>query len=236
MSFDRWWYYYCLWWVNFGWLQGAHQACLSPSSSAGRGEKMVKNLVHWDKGSLIKKSNGRVQKQSKTRGALFSVSHQQVISSHSLGSRALVCIGVSLEDKFLNNECPLLSFYCWTQSHIGWNILLVILSELPQLCPLPSSPPPPVKQPLVGKEGLERQPWCCVSPSQQQPKHGCVGSTLLTLCTEHSTVRAAARKGNTIPAWHKALARVSTHHQQLPQACVTLPRLCDVPQCRRDWE
>jgi len=37
---------------------------------------------------------------------LFSTSHQQVISSHFLGSRASIHVAVALKDKSHNNECP----------------------------------------------------------------------------------------------------------------------------------
>jgi len=32
------------------------------------------------------------------------------MASHFLGSRASVCVGVALEDKCLNNECPYSSY------------------------------------------------------------------------------------------------------------------------------
>jgi len=40
----------------------------------------------------------------------ISTSHQQVMSSHLLGSRASVHIVIASEDKCLDNECPPLAF------------------------------------------------------------------------------------------------------------------------------
>jgi len=90
-----------------------------------------------DKGSLMKKSKNCAQKQSKKK-VLFSTSHQQVMSSCFLGSRASVHIVVASEDKHLNSECPPLplSWYRWAQCHMAWTIPLIGLG--PSLLPVPS--------------------------------------------------------------------------------------------------
>jgi len=58
-----------------------------------------------DKGSLIKQKQSCMGKQMKSKD-LFSTSHQQVMSSHFLGSRASVRVAAALEDKCHNKECP----------------------------------------------------------------------------------------------------------------------------------
>lgn len=47
-----------------------------------------------------------MQKQRKTKGDLFSTSHQQMTFSYYLGHRALACVEVCLEEMYLNNENP----------------------------------------------------------------------------------------------------------------------------------
>lgn len=59
---------------------------------------------------------------------------------------------------------------------LAWNIPLVILSQLPRLCPLPTSCPPPAC--LLRKHtGKKKKPCHCASTAQQQLDTG----VLLTL-------------------------------------------------------
>lgn len=63
-----------------------------------------------------------MQKQGKTKGDLFSTSHQQMISSYSLGSRALACVGVCLEEIHLNNENPPIFLLDFSDEHeVTWH-------------------------------------------------------------------------------------------------------------------
>ena len=68
-----------------------------------------------------------------------------------------------------------LSFYCWACCYMVRDILVVSWGRLSWPRPLPASCPPPGYW-LFGKE---RQPWCCASTGQQQPKVWCVINTIL---------------------------------------------------------
>ena len=63
----------------------------------------------------------------------------------------------------------------------------VLAVSPPRILPTPS---------LLGERGgmLERQPCCCASTAQQQPKHWCVSNIFLATNTKHSTMRAAIGK------------------------------------------
>ena len=52
--------------------------------------------------------------------------------------------------------------------------------------------PTPILLAFMGK-GVERKPWCCASPVQQQPNQWCVTNTVLATTGKHSTVLAAVR-------------------------------------------
>ena len=130
---------------------------------------------------------------------LFSTSHQQAMSGHFLVSRASVRVVVAPEDKNDPFCLPLLSFYIWADV-IWYGICLVSLGQLSWLCPFPRSCPAPACHWWGGAKILERQPWCCASTGQQQPKHWCVINTFLATSTEHSTIRAAMGRINSISA------------------------------------
>lgn len=132
---------------------------------------------------------------------VLSTSHQQVMSSHFLGSRALVNAVVALEEKSLNNEytairSPALlhspiSFYCWPQHPVVWSVWVSCPSWVP-------SQPLVHPQPTGGE--LERQPWCCVRTTQQYPKHCCGIHIIAATNTKQSTIQAVVRKVIFIPA------------------------------------
>ena len=118
------------------------------------------------------------------------------MSRHLLESKASA--QVPWRDQRHDHECPCflflsLSFYCWAQWHVVWNIPLVSLGQRSWLCPLSTSCPP------LGEEA--RAPQCCAGAVQQQPKHRCVINTVLGTNPKHSTIQAAMRKVNSIPAW-----------------------------------
>lgn len=71
----------------------------------GEQNKMKNNLMGKDKGSLIKK----VPRKQRETKYLFSISHEQAMTRHFLGSRTSVYIVLALEDK-CNNKCSLSSF------------------------------------------------------------------------------------------------------------------------------
>lgn len=170
----------------------------------GQGEsKMEENLWVNIKGSLIKqKKKLHMQKQRKPKD-LFSTSNQQAVSSHSLGSRASVCIAISLEDKHLGKKCfslPLsLTFYCWADiTWYGISLWAVWVS-----CPRYVASKNCAYYLLTAeRKRLKRLCWCCVSSSQQQLKRWCVINTFLAASTgyKHSTVRAAMWKINSTSA------------------------------------
>lgn len=70
---------------------------LTPPPQQDTGRKQNKKCVGQDKSSLMKKATHG--NKSKAKKELFSISHQQAISSHFLGSR----VSVALQDKDLNN-------------------------------------------------------------------------------------------------------------------------------------
>lgn len=48
---------------------------------------------------------GKTKKNNNKK--IYSTSYQQVMTSHFLGSGALVCTAVPSENKYLNNKCPI---------------------------------------------------------------------------------------------------------------------------------
>lgn len=103
-----------------------------------------------------------------------------------------------------------LSFYCWAQRHPVWSISLVSLVQLSWLCPLPTSCPPPAHWPLGWSwRGSLDAPTG--STGQQRTTHWCLINSVTATNTKHSTMRAAIKKVNFIPA------RPSTHIQNIPR-------------------
>lgn len=86
-----------------------------------------------------------------------------------------------------------------TWRYMVWNISLVSGGQLSPLCPLPAPWPPPAYS-LWGAEQEQRRPWRCTSTAQEQLKHCCVINTGLVADLQHSTVRAAVKKMNSLPA------------------------------------
>lgn len=115
-----------------------------------------------DKGILIR--NAKDMHGSKAKRGIYSVfliSRKK--SSHFLGSKALTCVGIPLEDKCHSHEfllCHLsLSFYCRAWHYVVCNTLFNSLDPYP----LPTSFHPQLTS-LWGLRGqVERQPWCCAS-------------------------------------------------------------------------
>jgi len=107
-----------MWWIDLDRTPGVRPAALSLLFSAGLGrgggeevrKKGRKKLVGQDNGNLLKQKQRQCAKQRKTK-YLFSISHQQMMSSHFLGSGALVHTAVAPGDKSHNNKChpPLLA-------------------------------------------------------------------------------------------------------------------------------
>lgn len=71
--------------------------------------------------------------------------------------------------------------------------------QLSQLCSLPTLFSPSADL-LWGQHENQRRSWCCVSTAQQQPNHPCLISTVLVSRLNHSTIQAALKKFNLIPA------------------------------------
>lgn len=124
-----------------------------------------------DKGSLIKKSKGHVQKQEEK----YLLCYQQVILS-SWEARSQYT-EVALEDKHLNNKtspspCILLAFT--VPLVIGYPLGLfgsaVLATSPPKLSPTSS--------PVAFGRRLERQPWGCTCTAQHQLKHWCIINNL----------------------------------------------------------
>lgn len=124
----------------------AHQMPIKPLSysfsSAGQERKQSEKLTGQYKGHLINTSKDQMWKQEKILLNFFSVSHQQLISIHLLGSMVLVCAVVALEDKRLSNGwVPPLpsSFFLAFNAEQKYGMALAILDQLSWLCPLPAS-------------------------------------------------------------------------------------------------
>lgn len=109
------------WWAALGWLAGTHPAALflHPFSRAEGENKMKiswigRKAVQWKKKKKKAKAAGGSKAKKKKRD-LFASFHQQMMSSHFLGSKALVHRTVASEDESINKNvaCLLsLSFYC----------------------------------------------------------------------------------------------------------------------------
>lgn len=78
-----------------------------------------------------------------------------------------------------------------------WNIPLFILSQLSQLCVLPTSCIPPAY--LLSQRVQNQKLWHCASTVQQEQKHWCVTNTIVVINLKQSTVWVAMKKINFQP-------------------------------------
>lgn len=114
----------------------------------------VRKLVGWGKDSLIKKEKAACASKEKWK-----------IHSPLPINRLHHVLTVTWEDKYRNSKhFPLLfltlpSFYCWAQHHMVRDISLVILGQMSQLGPLPTSCPSPAYS-LVRQCEKQKRPGC----------------------------------------------------------------------------
>jgi len=98
---------------------------------------------------------------------------------------------------------------------VAWTIPL---DDLRQLSP-PASRPPSAYS-LWGQGEKQRWPSCCTNTLQQQLKHWCVIGIVLVTNLKHSTIWAAMKKVNSIPARPSAIYSASNQLQWSYSFCV----------------
>jgi len=87
-----------------------------------------------------------------------------------------------------------LSFYCLAWHHMVWDLPLVILGQLPWLCPRSSFCTP--SSPVAGQSNRLKSFWVCVSTALQQPKYQYAITTLSIKNPKYSTTWAFTKKIN----------------------------------------
>lgn len=108
----------------------------TPPTQLDRGRKSNGKKLWVEIKAVSRKKRSYVEAKE---NIIFSTSHQQTMSSHFLGSRASAQVAVALEEKHLHNKCPPPPpFSSLLLTPDG----MVILGQLSQLCPLPTSLPP----------------------------------------------------------------------------------------------
>lgn len=148
-----------LWWVHPGQQPSTHTAPNSLAAAALHSEMEEKIGRTKSTQSWVKIINNLISEEEKVDSG-GAPGHGRLMPSQSPNNSQKTCLKTK---KILFFLYP--SFYFCTWEHITWNIPLVTLSQLSQLCPVPASYPPSAW--LWGCSGKQRWPWHCASTAQQ---------------------------------------------------------------------
>lgn len=181
--------------VCSGWAPTQLLASLLPTAPGQQGEEIrtrkARKLIHRDKDSLTREG-----KREKQKRKWFIGNHSSPPISTPMPSRSLrnSCLGrwspppIRYPGFIAEHDAMMYGMGCpFAQS--GPAVQAV-------------SPPSSLATPgLLAGVGTQREePWHCASAIQQQPKHCRVVSAVLATSPKHSTMQAALRKVDSIPA------------------------------------
>lgn len=141
--------------------------------------------------------------RSKEREQLSSTSHQQVMCSRALGSRASARVAEAREDRRFRKESPPFSFpcpssRCRARYRTVRNVPWVGPGQLPWPRPLPSTCPPPA----CWRWGLEAAPMLCPHGAKRRC---CVSAVLPMGCRGERELRPRQSQDKRPGSWTRSL-------------------------------